>query len=261
MDRRGKCTLHSRTRHRIGPHKHQLARLGPCLQPDDKYPVYRERGTARLKSLPRPRQEVGHDFEWFIRQSKSGQLGIRNGLTERRRIMMRRVFLLLSLWFLCWQASGQGTVLFNNNVPGIVDAPMFVNRERIRGGFTAQLYVRPLTGQEPFIPLFPTTTFKTGQEDRGFVNPVVVTAPGLPPGSEVFFLFHIFNGSTYETSDPLCRGSTTAHGVLGTGAEAPGYLLGLTSIDFDCIPEPSAWSIIVIGALCFLPALGHKRRH
>src|SRR5438094_8521692 len=155
---------------------------------------------------------------------------------------MKRMLLVAVLAGLTLRAIGQGTVLFSND-----GVRMFVNDLPVGTGFTAQLFGG--RNGEPVMPLFPTTTFQTSQEGRGFVNPVVVTVPGVPPGSEAILEMVIFQGPTYDPTNPLCSGLTIGRAILGGGGMPPGQLTQLTSIDFECIPEPSTVQLSIFASL------------
>ena len=155
---------------------------------------------------------------------------------------MKRMLLVAVLAGLTLRAIGQGTVLFSND-----GVRMFVNDLPVGAGFTAQL--DSVINGEPVTPLFPTTTFQTSQEGRGFVNPIVVTVPGLPPGSEAILQMVIFKGPSYDPTSPSCIGSTTGRAILGGGGMPPGQLTQLTSIDFECIPERSTVQLSIFACL------------
>jgi hypothetical protein len=161
--------------------------------------------------------------------------------------------------FTCIGAWGQGTFLFDNRVPGIVDARVtMVGGIGFGEGWTAQFFGEPSVPGQPvgrtWTPLFPTTTFKTSSEaERGYVNPVVVTVPGVPSGGQVNLMLRVFNDAF-----PNCVAIGSSFTVtLGGGNQAPAYLVGMAPLNFlpglSCIPEPSTILLGIMGVgLVFL---------
>src|SRR5438876_12236829 len=77
-------------------------------------------------------------------------------------------------------AYGQGTILFNNLVPGVVDARFTLpDGSGFGAGWTAQLSAAAFSSNVSpgdLKALSPTTTFKTmSAADMGYVNPVLVS--------------------------------------------------------------------------------------
>jgi hypothetical protein len=147
-------------------------------------------------------------------------------------------------------AFGQGTVLFNNRVPGTVDARWFVGNQPMGAGWTVQLFGGPAsTPIDNLTPLFPTTTFMTGtREDMGYVNPVIVTVSGVRAGSTATVAMRAFADAL-----PGCFAvSGTIQVLVGGEGMPPGNLVGLRPLDFTgglaCIPEPSVFFLGLFGA-------------
>jgi hypothetical protein len=142
--------------------------------------------------------------------------------------------------------SGQGTILFDTNVPGIVDARFTYDFVTPINGeeYVAQLFGaagRPAAG-----PLFPTTRFYlSGEGPLGYVVPVVVTVPGVLPGEE----FSVQMQVTSET-DRFTVGDTSAITIiLGGGGQPPAFLTGLRGSIL--VPEPTTFGLALIGAAVF----------
>src|SRR5688572_23388869 len=148
------------------------------------------------------------------------------------------------------QDFAQGTIRFNNRVPGLVDAPV-----RLRGtekgvgsltGAMAQLYLIPPNG--PIVRLYPAATFRTSSAAAQYyvlepAEPVVV--PNAPPGTTVYIQMRVWvGGATYEAATmggesnviPVTLGGGTPNGSSLSDA----VLVGLQSflVGFD---ERNGW--------------------
>ena len=143
---------------------------------------------------------------------------------------------------------GQGTILFGNLVPGLVDARFSYLLVPFGPGWTAHLLVAQDT-QSPFLSQVPTTTFKTSTEaEFGYLNSVVVAVPGLPPGSVALAEIQLI-----QDTNEMCRArSGFVRVTLGNGVDGAAPLIGLEAFDFtpgvECIPEPSLPILLVAGA-------------
>ena len=147
---------------------------------------------------------------------------------------------------------GQGTILFNNHVPGIVDCRWFgegQGGDPLSESWGAQLSL--LGGED----LFPATTFKSkASGEAGYLKPVLVTVPGHLAGDQVTVTMHV-----YRISPPpggAGAGNVDLLVMLGT-PEEPGYLTGLPVSIY--IPEPSTWmlALVGLGALFLFRRRGH----
>jgi hypothetical protein len=150
---------------------------------------------------------------------------------------------------------GQGEIYFNNRITGIVDARIIdAGAEGGAGaGFTAQLFGGPLGSSEAaLIPLFPTTTFRTtSAAAQGYVNPVIVQVPGIPPGETASVQMRVFLGADFNSA--LTSGKSNIIPVsLGGGTLPPGNLVGLRGFTGLDIPEPSTFSLFgaAVVSLC-----------
>lgn len=144
----------------------------------------------------------------------------------------------LILFFLTTVAGfGQGSVYFNNRVPGEVDARVVLPDGTGAGaGWIAQLFIDSGGGQ--LTPLQPSTTFRTSsQAAMGYVESVDMTIPGVAPGAQATFVMRAFNGPTFETST-LRYQSNPFTLRLGGGLLPPVNLVGLQS--FTQVPLVSA---------------------
>lgn len=138
---------------------------------------------------------------------------------------------------------GQGQIVFNNRVTGVVDARVYRYPERpeVWEGVTAQLLGGP--PGEPLQPLFPTTTFRTSSPAAyGYVVPVMVTVPGVLPGEIAIVQMRAYDGASYETS--LYRGESPLLTLtIGGGILPPANLTGLQGF---VIPEPSTIALVCL---------------
>ncbi|MDA1276741.1 MAG: FG-GAP-like repeat-containing protein [Verrucomicrobia bacterium] len=119
-----------------------------------------------------------------------------------------------------------GLISFNNRVIGVVDARVLVTDGSGAGEeWTAQLYGAAVG--EPFIPLFPTTRFRTtSAATMGYVVPVDVVVPAVDPGKNATVVMTVFNGESFETS-PLAGQSDAITITLGGGTLPPSNLTGM----------------------------------
>jgi hypothetical protein len=150
---------------------------------------------------------------------------------------------------------GQGFIHFVNLVGApphsTVDAPVsFLDGTRISSGFTAQLYGGPGgTPLEALSPLFPTTSFVPSFP--GYVRSVIVTVPDVPPGQSATFLMRVYDGENWEAS--LCRGESNPITLnLAIGSQPPTVPVGLQPFQVNCIPEPSVFVLVTVGAAVLL---------
>jgi hypothetical protein len=150
---------------------------------------------------------------------------------------------------------GQGTIVvpgqmnFANLVTGSgIDAPVTDQAgSRIGPGFTAQLYGGP--AGLPMAPLFPTTTFRSGNK-LGYIVPLLVEVPDVSPGQEGVFRVRVYNGPDWDSS--LIRGeSKVLHLEPGGWTRPPMDLYGLEAFQVLPVPEPSIIALGCVG-LVFL---------
>ncbi|MDA1274322.1 MAG: PEP-CTERM sorting domain-containing protein [Verrucomicrobia bacterium] len=157
----------------------------------------------------------------------------------------RKIAFLVAACFACLKLNAQGTLLFNNFVPGVVDGRFtWPSGSGFGADWTAQLFLVPSVFERTLIPLFPTTTFKTGSKaELGYVFPVVVAVPDFAPGEKVLVEMR-------ATLDQCVARSGFVNVSLGGGDLPPAPLVGLSSISFiggTCIPEPSTVLLSLIG--------------
>jgi hypothetical protein len=137
---------------------------------------------------------------------------------------------------------GQGTVLFDTLIPGVVDARVFWMEDRPWERWTAQLFGGPIgTPESGFIPLYPIARFDPS--GSGYVIPIKVTVPGIFPGETAAIQMRVIPNFTggYAGSNiiPVTLGSESAAATL----------IGLQSIPAFFIPEPSSLVLLGMGAL------------
>jgi hypothetical protein len=101
----------------------------------------------------------------------------------------------------------------------------------IGAGFTAQLYGGPAgTPATQLVPLTPATTFQTQSAAlAGYVNPVVVTVPGVNPGASAALIMRVFDGTSYESSPVRGESNPITVKLGGPLFPLPGNLTGLQS--------------------------------
>lgn len=164
---------------------------------------------------------------------------------------------------------GQGTIHFNNRVPGLVDARVLMPDGSGAGaGVTAQLYGGPEgTPINLLQPLLPTTTFRTSSAAAmGYVKPVDVTLPGVPPGGRAtVVMIAYFTGLPQPACFSLYSNPITI--TLGGGILPPANLIGLQPLIPAiggggggasqgtlslCVPEPGTVSLCLLGLLAIL---------
>ncbi len=174
--------------------------------------------------------------------------------------MTARYFFLGLMLLAATQLRGrtQGTVFFDNRVslplPGINARVTFLDGTPVGAGFTAQLYGGPSgTPLESLEPQFPTTIFQTSTPaGLGYIQPVIVIVAGVERESVATLVMRVFDGPTWESS--ACRGEAAPLNVTLRGG-APGldaYLEGLQPFQVNCIPEPSAATLLACGALALI---------
>jgi hypothetical protein len=202
---------------------------------------------------------------------------------------MKQFFLVLAVGLCAADLLAQGSIVFDNGVPGQVVAPVFgpetappYNRKtgnppdgfpsgstlytgpRLAGnGFTAQLWAAPLPDQ-PEAALLPvsaaTTTFGTGT-GAGFVVPVLapVVIPGAPAGGVATLQLRAWENRggavvswAQALADPtMARGFSELFNSLPLGAGQT-YLAGLRSFSLvrpSDLPEPSPLALFVVGLM------------
>lgn len=152
-------------------------------------------------------------------------------------------------------SSEAGTIDFNNRVVGTVDARVVLSDGTgVGAGWTAQLYGGPEGGT--LAPLLPTTTFRTSSSATlGYVEPVVVTVPGVAPGSKATIVMTAYLGKSFETA-VLFGQSTPITVPLGGGLFPPTNLDGLTGFTVVSrtpiiTKQPANQSVIVGSSVTF----------
>lgn len=143
-------------------------------------------------------------------------------------------------------ALAQGTVNFNNLVPGVVDAPViFCPGVGPSSFFRTTLWI--YRGGFELTQLFPSTTFAVGGDSSvGYVVPVTVDVPGVLPGGQVTLIMGVSG-----IFGPAEAGGQSAPFTVTVGGAGlpPGNLVGLQSFAVGtCVPEPKT-IIIAVAAL------------
>jgi hypothetical protein len=144
-------------------------------------------------------------------------------------------FSLLRIAF-CENVLAQGKILFNNRVPGTLDAPFTLGMEGPVGDVygneaVAQLCLVYEDGS--ILPLEPVTTFRQVPNRTAYVEPVVVNVPGFTAGQKVTVQIFVWRDS-YDIgitddnmNNPHLLVGSAFDVTLGT-AESPASLIGLT---------------------------------
>jgi len=174
---------------------------------------------------------------------------------------MKKVIIAIASLMVAVASYAQGTLVFNNRIPGVVDARVTFGGAGVGAGFTAELLGGPVGGT--LQPLTPTATFRTSPAAAlGYINAPAsaVVVPGVPAGGTAQIVMRAFNGATYESSS--IRGQSTPITVGPLGGTPPGgapltppNLVNLQA--FELVPEPST---IALGVLGLAGALLLRRR-
>ncbi len=154
----------------------------------------------------------------------------------------------VALWLISYSGWGQGTVLFANRVPGLVDARVSNGslfdpfRGPADGRFLAQLYaaapgleLSPVGDPVPFLD--------SPGEDVGYITPVERVIPGAAVGSEVQVMMVAWYrslGSSYGEAISRSMGGVGQSAVIlvtatGGGASPPAPLEGLQGFGLGSI--------------------------
>jgi hypothetical protein len=143
---------------------------------------------------------------------------------------------------------GQGTLNFNNFVPGLVDAKVYFveiaqavtdDQPTMGKRWEAQLFGGPEGGG--LMALFPTTTFKAAGQ-AGYVVPVEVTVPNVQAGERASVRMNVF--ARDGTGSGYSRVFTV---TVGGGGLPPANLTGLESFGVVVPPEPSTILLVAVG--------------
>jgi hypothetical protein len=163
---------------------------------------------------------------------------------------MKRLLFATGVFLVCASAFGQGTVAFDNRIPGVVDfrVVMSHNGQAIEDGvwapgitWEAQLFGGPEgTALNSLLPLFPKTTFQSGAA-AGYIVPVVVTVPDVPAGARASLQMRAFNNIGWQGVSKVFTAT------VGGGALPPANLAGLEVFQLG-IPEPSSIALGIFGA-------------
>lgn len=160
----------------------------------------------------------------------------------------------------------QGQVVFNNRVPPNINARFMCSDGIGLGpGITAQLFGGPAgTPASLLTPLFPTTTFRSGNAS-GYVIPVDVTVPSVPSGAQATIVMRAYFGPSWQESTLLRIESAPITVTVGGGIFPPANLFGLQGATIlaspftPCIPEPTA-NVILVASLLGIGWAALRRR-
>ncbi|MBI4657721.1 MAG: immunoglobulin domain-containing protein [Verrucomicrobia bacterium] len=145
---------------------------------------------------------------------------------------MKKLAFTLAAAVITASAYGQGTVQFNNRVPGLVDARLVLPDGTGAGtGWTAQLYAGlEGTAVANLKPVVPVTTFRTTSPSAmGYVNPIDLAVPFIAGGIRATLIIRAYNGSSFETSALRYESNpvTVLLGGNNSPPSAPAVLIGL----------------------------------
>ena len=165
---------------------------------------------------------------------------------------MKKLIIAVAALMVTAAAYGQGSVVFNNRVTGVVDARVLLPDGSGAGaGITAQLWGGPAgTAVDKLVALSPTTTFRTtSAAAMGYVNSINVDVPGVAAGAQATLVMRAFNGADWASS--ALRGESNPITVsLGGGVLTPPNLVGMNG--FTLVPEPSTIALGILGAAVLL---------
>jgi hypothetical protein len=176
---------------------------------------------------------------------------------------MKKLLLVGSLLLSGLMAFGQGTVLFNNRVSGVLDAPVFVGdlagAKADGATYWGQLYAGPDAGSLAAVGA--PVAFRTGA-GAGYISGGTVTIASVAPGANAVIELRAWDGTkgaTYEAASAAGGGFyvgksaqiTIATGGSGTPPSLPANLVGLQSFAI-AVPEPSTIALGLLGAAALL---------
>ena len=179
--------------------------------------------------------------------------------------MRKRLVPFLATVFLIVSALGQGTINFSTRIPGVVDAPVFVQDGVTGAGAyaaNAQLFLLQGTaGAQTYIPLFPATTFRSsppGLAQNYVIPPATpVVVPGIPAGQQATIVLRVWEaGSTFDASTGKGQSGpitiTLGGEIPGQPPLVPANLVGLQGFMSGIIPEPSTIALSLFGGAALL---------
>jgi hypothetical protein len=166
---------------------------------------------------------------------------------------MKKVIIALASLVVAVSAYAQGTVVFNNRIPGVVDAKVTFNGAGVGAGFTAELLAGPNANQ--LVALKPTAAFRTSPDAAlGYITAPAdaLVVPNVAPGGTATIVMRAFNGATFDSSSIRGQSApiTVTLGGAGTPPSLPANLVGLAT--FALVPEPSTIALGVLGAAALL---------
>jgi hypothetical protein len=200
---------------------------------------------------------------------------------------MKRLLVLCLLALTNLAGWTQGTVRFDNNIPGVVVTHAYVNSSTVPGdrqgngpddyppgatdysdslllagpNWHAQLWGAPGADRTPpeLKPAWPATTFQIG-ENAGFFVPLVAAFTNIPPDAAVATL----QVRVWQTRDYFITisGESLTFNVdlIGGQVNEPAVLSNMRSFSIAVpeIPEPSAVPMLCLGAAALL--MRHRSR-
>ena len=205
---------------------------------------------------------------------------------------MKKLFLTLAAVAAVTNGFAQGTVNFNNNVPGTVVTRVYMpdnsgaqnsrtgntatqtppgtqvyTSALVTGsGFTAQIWSAPGAGQpESALIGYTTSTFRTGAAAGVFVGVIATLGNVLPDAAAATLQVRVFETqygtwaaaeAAYQTTLDVIIGKSelfTVNNIGGVINTTPPLLTGLTSFNtYTFIPEPSSLTLAGLGAAAML---------
>ncbi len=185
-------------------------------------------------------------------------------------------------------ALGQGTVTFNNDIPGQVIAPIYgpepgdpsvrrfgntatgfpAGTQSYSGSllsgptWSAQLLGAPGNAPEAsLVAISPVTTFRSGA-GVGFIVPITFVPTGIPVGTtQATVLMAVWDNASGQFPDWQAAEAGWNSGVIAAGKSSlyavpqlGGQTIYLRSFNVAIIPEPSIAMLLGLGAICTLSA-------
>lgn len=147
------------------------------------------------------------------------------------------------------QATGSDPYFLLENISS--GAPISYADGRLAGPeIKAQLWFGELNSPvDLFTPLFPTTQIVSQPGLEGYFQGILVSLPaGLYYGGETISVqVRAFDGDSWESSAIRGESITLEKNLIPSWQGLPNRLTGLQPFSVHTVPEPSTWSLLIVG--------------